>query len=98
MVSKFDTSRHQEVRADYDRGVDVLYIFLGSIMPVEGDGLPRGVELDWALDDGRPCGVTVVGFEKNGWPENTDELAHIAAAHLSLPDFLVAQTIKTAIR
>lgn len=68
--------------ADYDRSSDVLYITLGPIRPVEGDGLPGGVELDYTLEDGTACGVTVIGFQRNGWQGREGELARIVGAHL----------------
>ena len=57
------------VSADYDRRVDVLYIGRGERVPAEGEGLPGGIELDYALADGSPCGATIIGFRRNGWPE-----------------------------
>lgn len=85
--------RPATVTADYDRHADVLYIARGRRVPAEGEGLPGGVELDFALADGSPCGATVIGFWRNGWSERLDELASIIGKHLSID----AKRIATAI-
>ena len=84
------------LKADYDRAVDVLYIILGEPVAVEGDGLPGGVELDFALDSGAPVGVTVIGFLRNHWSEAASELAEIVSKHLSVDRGRAAATIKEA--
>lgn len=73
-----------QLKATYDRTSDILYLSLGDPAPVEGDGLPRGVELDFSMDEGKPCGLTVIGFRKNGWPSSVSELATIVSSHLSV--------------
>lgn len=98
MVTQHSQQVASGVRADYDRLVDVLYITLGDPTPVEGDGLPRGVELDWALEGGFPCGVTVIGYRRNGWAETAGELAEIVGRHLSLPPELIRIPVEEAVR
>lgn len=91
--------RLPEVRANYDRTVDVLHVMrAGEPMGVEGDGLPNGVELVYSLRDGSPWGVTVLGFRRNGWDRNSDELASIAAKHLGLPRSVARKAISQAVR
>jgi Protein of unknown function (DUF2283) len=85
----------QQVTADYDRLVDVLYVTLGTPEgPVEGDGLPGGVELDYLPSDGSPCGVTVIGFRRNGWHEKLEALAEIIAHHLDTHRGPLVETIR----
>jgi hypothetical protein len=72
------------VSADYDRRVDVLYIARGERVPAEGEGIPGGIELDYAPADGSPCGATIIGFRRNGWPERLEQLTRVTAAHLSV--------------
>ncbi|HZU90219.1 MAG TPA: hypothetical protein VE993_13265 [Stellaceae bacterium] len=45
-------NRPAAVAADYDRNADVLSIARGERVPAEGEGLPGGAELDYALADG----------------------------------------------
>lgn len=74
----------RKLRADYDRAVDVLYFFTGKPVPVEGDGLPGGVEIDYAIDGGAAVGATVIGYARNDWHVRVQELAQIIAEHLSV--------------
>ena len=71
-----------ELRAIYDRPVDVLVIIRGKPVPVEGDGRPGGVELDYSLDDGSPHAVKVIGYFRNGWQVRTKQLVSIISDHL----------------
>ena len=88
--------RQPDVTADYDGAADVLYLMRGSLRPVEGIGLADGVELDYSLEDGSPCGLTVVGFRRNGWHERPNELAELASGHLAESKGKLAKTIKRA--
>jgi len=67
---------------DYDRHADVLYIALGRPVPDEGEERPQGVILRFALKDGAPTGVTVVGFNHNHWPSRLLELSLLVSQHL----------------
>ena len=91
--------RHRSavVKADYDRSVDVLYIGRGERVSAEGEGLPGGVELDYTLADGTPCGATVIGYRRNGWPDRLAELTRIVAGHLSVGPKRIADAIRTAV-
>lgn len=80
--------------ADYDRSVDVLYVMLNPPVAVEGDGRPGGVELDYSQKDGSPCGVTVIGYKKNGWPQKVSALASIIGNHLTLKPQVIKSTIE----
>lgn len=72
------------MRAVYDKSADVLYVNVGRSVPIEGDGLPGGVELDYNARNGKPCGVTVIGLARNDWLKNLPDLAAIASKHLSV--------------
>src|SRR5271169_4485313 len=85
------------VSADCDRRVDVLYVGRGERVPAEGEGLPGGIELDYALADGSPCGATIIRFRRNGWPERPGQLTRVIAAHLSVGKNRVAEAIRTAV-
>jgi uncharacterized protein YuzE len=90
-------NRPVAVAADYDPHADVLYIAHGERVPAEGEGLPGGVELDYTLADGSPCGATVIGFRRNGWPERVDELAGIVGRHLSIGSRRIAAAIRAIV-
>jgi uncharacterized protein YuzE len=70
------------LRVSYDRPVDVLHITVGAPTEYEGDGLPRGIEIDYSMDDGAICGAKVIGFERNGWASEIANLARQLAGHL----------------
>jgi hypothetical protein len=90
-------NRSAAVAADYDSNADVLYIARGERVPAEGEGLPGGVELDYALADGSPCAATVIGFRRNRWPERVDALAGIIGRHLSIGPKRVAAVIRAVV-
>lgn len=69
----------------FDRDADVLYFSAGWDGPIEGAGLPDGVELDFRTETHEPCGVTVIGVHAYDWNLRLDELAEIVAKHLTLP-------------
>jgi hypothetical protein len=87
----------QPLIATYDHPVDVLVITLGKAVPVEGEGRPGGIELDFALDSETPCAIKVIGFHRNGWGKMTDRLSGIAADHLDVSITAVKQAIDGAI-
>lgn len=86
------------VNAEYDRDSDVLYLTVGPAVPVEGAGLPGGVELDFALETGEPSGITVIGFAHNGWAVRIADLAQISADHLGAAARSVLASIEHAVR
>ena len=83
--------------ADYDRSMDVLYLFLGEPQPVEGDGLPGGIELDYSLQSGALCGITVIGYARNLWNEKFSELVAIVSDRLEIDPFKASQEIERAV-
>ncbi|MDB5643270.1 MAG: hypothetical protein JWN07_2587 [Hyphomicrobiales bacterium] len=85
-----------DLSADYDARSDVFYIVLGEDGPVESEGAPEGVDLDFRLDTEEPCGVTVLGYRRDGWPKRLDELAGIAARHLAVSPDAVLSLIRHA--
>ncbi len=72
------------LRVVYDAPVDVLHVTVGDPVPYEGEGLPRGVEIDYALHDGVSCGAKVIGFVRNGWKDETRALAMLLSSHLDV--------------
>jgi hypothetical protein len=90
--------RRSKVAARYDRGVDVLYVTLGDAVACEGDGRAGGIELDFAIEGGTPCGLTVIGFRRNGWSDNLDRLIGLAADHLNVPIETVKEAIGRALK
>jgi hypothetical protein len=83
------------LRVDYDRPADVLYIAVGRPVPSEGEGVAPGLQLDYALADGSPCGATVIGYNTYGWPGRVDELARLVGAHLQLQPSQVLAALRT---
>jgi hypothetical protein len=90
-------TRRPKLTADFDAAGDVLNVVLGKPVPAEGSGLPGGIELDFAIEDGKPCGATVIGYRRNGWVERTDELAARIGAHLAVRPQIVAEAIRVAV-
>lgn len=81
-----------------DREADVLYATAGWDGPVEGTGLPDGVELDFKLDSDEPCGATIIGFQAHRWPDRLPELAGIIANHLALSSTAILNKLNTLAR
>lgn len=85
-----------ELRVVYDRPVDVLVVMLGKLGPSEGEGHPRGIELDYSLSNGEPCAVKVIGFHRNCWSRNIENLALLIATHLSVDPVDITSAIERA--
>lgn len=85
------------IRADYDLRADVLYVTLGPPIECEGDGLDKGIELDYSVSDGKPCGTTVIGFRRNGWQRNMPELARVISQHVHIPEPVISAAIRGAV-
>jgi hypothetical protein len=64
---------------------------------MEGDGLPMGVELDFAIDDGAPVGVKVIGYRRNNWYGDVEKLVEIVSKHLSVDPRRADATIRKAV-
>lgn len=88
----------QKLRASYDELADVLYISLGEPVPSEGDGVPNGIELDFTLDSGIPCGATVIGFRQYEWHNYLEQLGAIIARHLGMRGLDVESAVQSAVR
>jgi hypothetical protein len=86
------------LRVSYDQTVDVLHVASGAPSEVEGDGLPNGIELDYRTDDGKPSGVTIIGYLRNGWANNLKELASIISNHLGSDPNEVVEKIEIETR
>jgi hypothetical protein len=90
-------SERPQVTVDYDRPVDVLIVTLGERVPMEGEGRPGGVELDFAIYSGTPCAVKVIGFLRNGWSSRVGQLTKEIAEHLSVPPLELAEEIERVV-
>lgn len=93
MVTTRIINDNARMTADYDSAADVLYVMINAPEPVEGDGLPDGIELDYSLRNGKPCGVTVIGYRQYGWPNKADKLAKIVGKHLTLRPSIISSTL-----
>jgi uncharacterized protein YuzE len=80
----------------YDPAIDVLYVTLYEA-PCDAEGLPGGLELDYSALDGTPCGITVFGYNRNGWSESLRGLADIGGRHLGIDPLIVAKHIQAAV-
>jgi hypothetical protein len=78
---------------DYDPHVDVLRVVTGSFAQTETLGKDRGVELDFDAASDTPSGATVVGYRRNRWHADLEELATIVAAHVKRDPQTVASAI-----
>jgi hypothetical protein len=77
----FDFRKAQEamaarrIKVAYDRPVDVLHVALGKYVAYEGDGLARGLEIDYSIEDDTAVGAKVIGFRRYGWDTEIDALS-----------------------
>ena len=94
VTHRSDSRKLVTLRVSYDRGVDVLHLATGKRADLEGEGRPDGIELDYAVDDGRPCAVTVFGYMRHGWIPRLRELAQIAGSHLSIDPLKIVRKIE----
>lgn len=98
MATQLGYETRPALKADYDRIADVLYIALGPSVPDEGEDVPRGIILRYALHaDRRPTGATVVGVVHNQWDCDLDQLARVLAKHLDAPFRDIRAAIKSAL-
>jgi hypothetical protein len=81
----------------YHRMNDVLFIVSGSAGPKRSQAGPEGIEFGYSID-GAPCGIMVFGYKRNGWKNNVEKLANIAASHLSARSNDIAGAIFSATR
>ena len=82
--------------ADYDRDADVLYVSVGDPRLGIGDDGPNDVILRYDQDDHHPSGVTVPGFEENGWASRKQVLAAIIAHHVGVGEAEAQDIIASA--
>jgi hypothetical protein len=73
------------VGSDYDVNTDVLYIYLGKPVPAVGEVDEDGLLLRFATEDDRPCGVTVISYNKD-WGSERGRLARSVADFLKVDD------------
>jgi uncharacterized protein YuzE len=89
-------NKETRMTADYDSVADVLYVMINRPESVEGDEQPEGIELDYSVKNGMPCGVTVIGYNLYGWAGKTDKLAKIVGDHLAIQPTLISSKITEA--
>src|SRR5690349_10403979 len=84
------------VTADFDPSADVLYLTLGSPRPDEVADQIDDILLRVDLVDDQPSGVTVLGYRADGWPQRSEQLAAIVAAHLGTDAGSILRAIAAA--
>jgi hypothetical protein len=89
--------RTASLTADYDRVADVLYVSVGEPRPGFGDDGPDDIILRYDRDDHHPPGVTVPGFQENGWAGRKQALAAIIAHHVGVVEAEAQDIIASAI-
>jgi hypothetical protein len=85
-----------KITAIYDSPVDVMHLTVGAGQPYEGDGLPEGIEIDYSIETGAPCGAKIIGFDRYGWNRNVKRLASVIAAKLDVKRSEILVAIKNA--
>jgi uncharacterized protein YuzE len=72
---------------DYDHDADVLYLTLSnSAGPSECEDRSDGITVRYSVDDMRPIGIIVVGYEQYGWAARGSHLASIVGNILDIPE------------
>ena len=82
---------------DYDRASDVLYISLGRPRSDEGIDYSDGIVFRYGIEDNKPSGVSVSGFQDFWWPQNKEKLALIISEHLPVAPQEIERAIAAAI-
>jgi hypothetical protein len=85
------------VAAKYDRPVDVLHLVIGEPQSYEGDGAAGGIEIDYSIETGEPCGAKVIGFKRNGWNRRVAELVKVIALHLPAKEKEILNAVEKAV-
>lgn len=67
---------------NYDEGADILYLSKGEPVPAYSTPGKDGLLLRYAMDDQRPCGVTIMSYRD--WDTFHDQLAEHIAAFLQI--------------
>jgi len=90
-------ARHEKrVVAFYDKRADLLHVCRGKPQPGRSEE-HDGLLFRYAVADGKPCAVTVLGFLQDGWDHKLRRLIHLISAHLKEPADAVERAIqKTA--
>lgn len=97
MAQVRDRAFDSPVRVNFDAESDVLYVAKGNKpVPSESDRATKGVELRYALSNGAPSGVTVIGFKHYHWNTHLSELSKLIGEHIKLPVQTIADEIERA--
>jgi uncharacterized protein YuzE len=94
-MAKVDLKPSLQVR--YDKHGDVLYLAIGKPVPATTDEDDEGLAFRYALDDGRPCGVTIIGYKSEHWNQKILALSYKISGRLNLRDDLVVSALSTVI-
>lgn len=73
-----------KILVNYDQYADVLYLALGKPVPATTDEDADGLAFRFALDDGRPCGVTIMGYKESLWQKKISSLSNAIAQRLQV--------------
>jgi uncharacterized protein YuzE len=71
------------LKADYDRRADVLYLYKDRPRPALTEEGADGLMLRFAIDDEKPCGITVLAYRRN-WLDHRDLLAEHVSKFLDI--------------
>jgi hypothetical protein len=84
---------HEESQLDlsYDKEADILYLSKGEAVPAYSTAGADGLILRYAMDDERPCGVTVMSFHH--WDEFHEQLAQHISAFLQIEPALAKRSL-----
>jgi len=68
---------------DYDKRADVLYITTVPPVPSEGEENNNGIEIDYSIKDGNPCGIKLIGYKKLGWERKSEDIINCVSTNLN---------------
>ena len=83
-----------KISVSYDRNSDVLYIALGKAVPAKTRHDDRGLAFRFAVEDGHPCGVTIMGYKADHWIDNIRDLANIIGGKLHIQNATVLTALE----
>jgi len=85
-----------QIRADYDKFADVLYVAAGDRVPAKSIEGPFGLFFRRSLANDMPSGVTIDGYLENGWAESLIATSTLIGEFLHVSGSSIEQAIKRA--